>query len=136
MTIQELRTEIERDLIEALDDLQSLFADEERCCEECGEIATRQVTYLYKNARSNRASSGYGKDDISLCSDGVAYTCNACVEKVQREGPDGMDWCSTTFGKERYPHLFTHRNRPAESELKAALESARGALAAARGETT
>lgn len=48
------------------------------CCDECGEPAHYKHSYLLPNARTNPASSGYRRDDISWCEDKEAYTCKEC----------------------------------------------------------
>lgn len=76
-----------------------------RECEECGEPATKRHTYLLPDARRNPASSGYGGDDISWCSDHEAFTCDSCPEPR----PDGYRWCSTfSVSPEnmRFSHMF------------------------------
>jgi len=75
-------------------------------CETCGEPATKEHTYLMPNARNNPASSGYGKDDISWCSDFKLFSCDDCSEKNREENvPDGYRWVAT-FSFERFEHLF------------------------------
>lgn len=74
-----------------------------RSCDVCGEDATQRHTFLLPNARTNAASSGYGKDDISWCSDGDGYTCADHSER-DLEMP-GMRWCST-YLRERFGHMF------------------------------
>jgi hypothetical protein len=78
-------------------------------CENCGEPATKRHTYLHENARRNPASSAYGRDDCTWCSDHEEFTCNTC----KRPSVEGMGWCST-FGAERFPHmfLFWHEEKP------------------------
>lgn len=71
-------------------------------CDECGEPAHYKHSYLLPNARSNPASSGYGGDDISWCSDESAYTCRECKKPVI----DGYDWASTYSACERFAHMF------------------------------
>lgn len=75
-------------------------------CEQCGEPATKKHTYLLYNARSNPASSGYGKDDISWCSDIEAFACDDCREP---SAPDGHKWCATftvSPATTRFSHMF------------------------------
>ena len=57
---------------------------------------------LQRSARSNPASSGYGGDDISRCSDEVAYTCRTCP----RPEIQGYSWCATYSAVARYAHMF------------------------------
>ena len=77
-----------------------------RCCDNCGEPAHFRHTFLLPNARSNPASHGYGRDDISRCSDAEQYSCkNAeCIMKMRRM--DGYGWCSTYPATERFAHMF------------------------------
>ena len=79
-----------------------------RECERCGAPATRRVTYLLDNCRSNPASSGYLRDDCSWCSDSEAFACDRCQRDIERDAPDGMSWCST-FGGARFPHMLLDR---------------------------
>lgn len=72
------------------------------CCDECGEPAYYKHSYLLPNARSNPASSGYGGDDISWCSDEGAYTCKKCKKPVI----DGYNWCATYTASKRFAHMF------------------------------
>ena len=64
-------------------------------CEECGEPATMRIGFLLENARNNPASSGYGGDDISYCTDAIKYCCNEHENTIERNPPDGMRWAST-----------------------------------------
>jgi hypothetical protein len=74
----------------------------ERECDECAEPATRRCTFLMPHYRSNPASSGYGKDDCSYCSDAEVFVCDTC----KPETPSGMCSEYSTFYKKRFPHLF------------------------------
>lgn len=71
-------------------------------CEQCGEPATVRRTFLLDNARRNPASKGYGKDDISWCSDSEGFGCASHTPIC----PDGMSWCSDFQFGERFFHLF------------------------------
>ena len=73
-------------------------------CYECGQPAMYRITFLLENARINPASSGYGKDDISWCSDEDRYACEDCKDKVWRNPPRGYSWCSM-FPLEQFPHM-------------------------------
>lgn len=77
-------------------------------CDNCGEPAHFKHTFLLPNARSNPASKGYGKDDISWCSDEYQFSCKD--EKCQREmgKMDGYRWCSSFPANERFAHMFLH----------------------------
>ncbi len=82
-----------------------------RACDECGEPASLRISYLLENARNNPASSGYGGDDISWCSDAEAFACYKCQRKVEHErAPDGMEWGSTftAYEKSGEPSRFSH----------------------------
>lgn len=79
-------------------------------CQECGKPAAWQVGYLYENARRNPASSGYGKDDISWCSDEKAYACKIHRQKIERACPDGMEWCSS-FPLNNFQHLGWYKTK-------------------------
>jgi hypothetical protein len=68
---------------------------------DCGKPADKRHSYLLPDARRNKASSGYGKHDISWCSDREAFTCDECpTPRI-----DGFEWCAT-FGGERFPHMI------------------------------
>ncbi len=78
-----------------------------RECENCGEPATRQHTYLKPNARANPASSAYRRDDCTWCSDHELYLCDNCEQRdCEVDVPDGYGWCSTFKLSERFTHLF------------------------------
>lgn len=86
-------------------------------CENCGEPADQQHTYVLPNARRNPKSSAYGRDDISWCSDHEIFTCEACrAENNGREPPAaGYEWCST-FKSDQFAHMFLKwRERPADA---------------------
>jgi hypothetical protein len=70
-------------------------------CEICGEPATKRLAFLFENARRNPQSTGYGKDDISWCSDDEAFVCSNCPEPKR----DGMVWAAS-FERERFSHMF------------------------------
>ena len=77
-------------------------------CDECGERAEIRLTFLLPNARTNPASSGYGGDDISYCSDGDMAVCEKCFSSKSIshfERIMGMEWCGA-FGRDRFPHMF------------------------------
>lgn len=80
-----------------------------RVCEICGEVATHQLTFLLPNARRNPASRGYGKDDISWCSDDKMFVCNDCEKaKYDIAKGKGMEWCADFPYGERFKHLFLY----------------------------
>jgi hypothetical protein len=77
-------------------------------CVGCGEPATRRHTYLLPNARGNPASSAYGKDDCSWCSDHEVFTCADC-HGGRAPTVEGYGWCSTFTlqpGSSRFAHMF------------------------------
>lgn len=75
-------------------------------CEECGEEAVWLLAFLLPNARRNPASSGYGKDDISWCSDAKMFVCDKCRHRESALARErGMEWCAS-YGKPRFPHMF------------------------------
>ena len=78
-------------------------------CENCGEYADQRHTYLLPNARRNPASSGYGGDDISRCSDHEYFSCAACRKQYwhDHEPPQqGYEWCGTYSIGKQFAHLF------------------------------
>ena len=76
-----------------------------RGCDVCGGLATKRITYLRENCRSNPASSAYGRDDCSWCSDAEAYSCDEHQREVERDAPEGMRWASTFDGL-KLPHML------------------------------
>ena len=99
----------------------------ERCeqerCQVCGDPATKRISYLLLRARSNPASSAYGKDDCSWCSDAGAFACETHMRYVERDAPEGMEWCST-FEGERFPHMIYSWNRVRDEKILAKAELA------------
>jgi hypothetical protein len=91
-------------------------------CAHCGEPATYCVTFLLENARSNPASAGYGKDNISWCSDSESWACDNCQRTVERDPPTGMEWCAS-FPGEKFPHMVLHW-KPVREELVPSSETA------------
>ncbi len=89
-----------------------------RECSACGEPATCQVGYILANARTNPASKGYGRDDISWCSDDETWSCEACKWRAEHEAPDGYEWCST-FPGDKFPHMVTHWEKVSEEIVSA-----------------
>lgn len=96
-----------------------------RHCDNCGEPATKRITFLLENARRNPGSSAYGRDDCSYCADAEAFTCDECERTVQRNAPPGMDWCGTFFGP-RATHylLFWHEQEVTADHAIAMLPAA------------
>lgn len=76
-----------------------------RECSVCGGPATKRISYLLDNCRSNPASNAYRHDDCTWCSDAEAFACDEHQREIERDAPDGMSWCST-FGSERSPHML------------------------------
>ena len=76
------------------------------CCDNCGEPAHFKYTFLLPNARSNPASSGYGGDDISRCSDAEQYSCRnkECIREMRRM--DGYGWCSMYPANKHFARMF------------------------------
>jgi len=87
------------------------YVCKERECEECGRPATHCLTFLYENARSNPASSGYGGDDISWASDEEKFACDEHVESMRRNPPRGMMWCSDFYRYKDDGTETPHRHR-------------------------
>lgn len=74
-----------------------------RYCDECGETAHFKHSFLYKGYRSNPASSAYGRDDCSWCSDVDVFTCRECRPVI----PDGCDSGASRFpANEGFAHMF------------------------------
>ena len=79
-----------------------------RECEVCGELATWRHTFLLENCRSNPASSAYGRDDCSWCSDAEAFACDEHKDAVVRDScPLGMGWCAT-FPYSNFKGMFLY----------------------------
>lgn len=77
-----------------------------RECDVCGAPAHFKHTFLLDGARSNRASSAYGRDDCSYCEDACRYVCKEHIS--DREAPPGMSWCSTFPASDRFKHMFLY----------------------------
>lgn len=86
-----------------------LKVKEPRECGNCGEPASYKNTYLndgQTGARHNPASSAYGRDDCTWCSDYDQFLCGDCHANChEADVPEGFHWCST-FEKARLPHMF------------------------------
>jgi len=76
-------------------------------CQVCGEPATKRVSYLLEDCRSNPASKAYRHDDCSWCSDAEAFSCDEHQREVERDAPLGMSWGST-FGLPRFAHMMLY----------------------------
>lgn len=81
----------------------------DRACDYCSAPATYRNTYLNdgeRGARHNPASSAFGRDDCTWCSDFDDYLCAKCHERDETDNvPDGFGWCST-FEKSKFPKMF------------------------------
>jgi hypothetical protein len=73
-------------------------------CGNCGEPAHYKHSYLLPYARSNQASSAYGHDDCSWCSDHNEFTCKEC----KRPQVVGYSWCATFHAIEQFAHMFLY----------------------------
>lgn len=100
-------------------------------CSECGEDATKRVSFLLENARTNPASSGYRGDDISWCSDHDEHACEEHVETVRRNPPEGMNWCGIYDGA-KFPHMMKKRRTISGQDLVRLIERSEAVIA--RGE--
>lgn len=87
-------------------------------CEECGEQATRKLTYLLDGSRSNPASSAYGKDDCSWCSDAESFGCEAHADKIWHDPPRGMKYCAK-FDLAKFPHMGLYWKEEEVNEMLA-----------------
>lgn len=97
-----------------------------RGCDNCGEHATKRITYCLEDARRNPASSAYKQDDISWCADSQAYSCDICESEVKRSCcPDGMKWTATFQASDRFASMFLHwvEREPTKGELTEILEN-------------
>lgn len=73
-----------------------------KTCEECGEVAVFKQTYLLNGTRRNPASSAYGRDDCSWCSDKDVYLCGSC----RIFAPEGYGECARFQASDRFAHMF------------------------------
>lgn len=98
-------------------------------CNNCGEPSTKRFSFCYINGRKNPASSMYGRDDCSYCSDADVYSCDACERDVRRETcPDGMQWAATqTLTDSNALRFMQWVERDATSHEVAAIAKATGA---------
>lgn len=83
-------------------------------CEACGAPAEMRHSFLLPNPRRNPASSAYGKDDISWCSDGESFTCMTCPEPRL----DGMEWSGSQSGERAHHLLHFWRIKSREVEAR------------------
>ena len=77
-----------------------------RTCERCSEPAKYKQTYLLEGTRSNPASSAYGRDDCSWCSDADAFFCEEHRGLARSEMPPAYVMCSRFEAGERFAHMF------------------------------
>lgn len=98
-----------------------------RECESCGELATKKHEFCYINGRRNPASSMYGRDDCTFCSDHDAYACEDCSREVERDGcPDGMNWAGTRTATPRnaFAFLYWSEREAAPGEIQVVAKAA------------
>ena len=85
-----------------------------RCCDECGGAATKRVSYLRLNPRSNPASRGYGRDDLTFCSDRDVHICDECpapeLDSYER---------NTTFSGDTFSHMLLYWKQVKVTEITA-----------------
>ena len=79
-----------------------------RECEACGKPAAYLITFLLDGARHNPASKGYGKNDVSWCSDYEIYACKVHKAESERNAPWGYGRCSA-FLLAKFKHLGFYR---------------------------
>ena len=72
-----------------------------RLC-DCGEVAEYCFTYLLPNARTNRASKGYGRDDLTWSADAERFACKYCM----RPTVPGMELNGQASAVPHLAHLF------------------------------
>lgn len=78
-------------------------------CDRCGGHATRKLRFLVEDGRRNPASSAFGRDDCSYCSDYDAFACEKCEREVEcTYAPRGMRWSSTSYATTRNQHMFLY----------------------------
>lgn len=94
------------DLLPGEGEEKTVFSERTRHeCAECGDPAHFKHSYLLSgNARGNPASSAYGKDDCSWCSDHEEFTCKTC----KRPSVEGYSWCSTFPAIKQFAHMFLY----------------------------
>ena len=63
-------------------------------CEECDWPARYRLTFLLSGVRGNPASSAYGRDDCSRCSDLDLYACGQHHRGLRDNPPSGYVWCA------------------------------------------
>lgn len=100
-----------------------------RECENCGERATKKLSYLLENFRSNPASRAYGRDDCSWCSDLDIFCCDSeeCKRELHRGRPDGYYSGYSTWSRgERFEHMFLEWKEEDITEAAHKTEDMRG----------
>lgn len=75
-------------------------------CEICGEPADYRLTFLLEGSRSNPASSAYGRDDCSRCSDQDVFVCKEHEKETRWNPPAGMSWCGKYDGISHPQHVM------------------------------
>jgi hypothetical protein len=73
-------------------------------CHICGEPADYRHSFLLPNARRNSASSAYGRDDCSWCSDAEAFVCEEHRHSKHHPDDASLEWAGT-FTLTTYPHM-------------------------------
>ena len=74
-------------------------------CQECGMPAAFRISYLTAgNYRANPASSAYGRDDCTWCSDTETFACKKHVRQLEHNPPDNMSWCAS-FPLKKYKDM-------------------------------
>ena len=75
-------------------------------CENCGEPAQKEHTFLLSSARTNPQSSGFRRDDLTFCRDAHTFSCGESECERELRFQDGYDWCATFHNGDRYRTLF------------------------------
>ena len=76
-------------------------------CEFCEKDAMYKLTFLLPNARMNRSSSAYGKDDCSYCEDAARFVCQYHYHKRNLQS---YEWCASFQDGEWFHHLFLDKD--------------------------
>lgn len=82
-------------------------------CQLCKLPARYSIAFILPNARSNPASTAYGRDDISWCSDDELFACKEHlrdVETISEIMNKPMKWCAT-FTLKSYKHMGFYWDR-------------------------
>ena len=75
-----------------------------QACEECGYPAKYKIAFLLEGFRHNPASSGYGRDDCSWCSDLEIFACEKHKRTLDR-APQGYHHGSCIFTLRKLKHM-------------------------------